>query len=156
MNYKSFIAVILLLTGTISSCTRNDVYSKFISIDAPFWHADSALLYDFEITDSTRLYNVVVNVRHRADYPYQNMWIFVNQINPDSAIVKDSIEFYLADNRGKWLGKGIGAVYTMPVLINQNYKFTRQGNYRIELLHGMRDNELAGINDIGLVIQDTN
>jgi gliding motility-associated lipoprotein GldH len=81
--------------------------------------------FEFDVEDSLSEYNFTVNVRHRANYPYQNMWLFVQQISPDSSIVNDTIEFYLADNRGKWLGKGIGAVYTMPVLIKNNQKLDK-------------------------------
>ena len=148
--------MVLAIALVASACTRNEIFSKFVSIETPYWHADSIIAFEFDVEDSLSAYNFTVNVRHRADYPYQNMWLFVQQISPDSSIVNDTIEFYLADNRGKWLGKGIGAVYTMPVLIKNNQKLDKMGLYKIELQHGMRDVELYGINDVGLVLEKNN
>ena len=65
----------------------------------------------------------------------------------------DTINFYLADQRGKWLGSGVGSVFEMPVLYQQSIRFPKAGNYRYELSHGMRDSVLIGINDIGLRVE---
>lgn len=156
MSRKTIIAFVLLLVVAMSACTRNEIYSNFVSLETPYWHADSTMSFEFNVEDVDTEYELTVNMRHRANYPYQNMWLFIQQISPDSSIVSDTIEFYLANDRGKWLGKGIGAVYTMPVLIKNNYSFEKPGLYKIELQHGMRDVELYGVNDMGLVIEKSN
>jgi gliding motility-associated lipoprotein GldH len=68
-------------------------------------------------------------------------------------VLRDSIEFYLADQRGKWLGSGVGAIVEMPVLYKQNVRFEQKGTYRYEIGHGMREDVLIGINDIGIRIE---
>ncbi|MEI7502126.1 MAG: gliding motility lipoprotein GldH, partial [Paludibacter sp.] len=111
------------------------------------------VIFDIPITDTLATYNVYVNIRNIGDYPYQNLWFFLNKKSPDSVLIKDSIECYLADNRGKWLGKGVGSIFEMPVLYQQKVHFKNAGNYQYKIVHGMRDTILVGINDIGMRVE---
>jgi len=110
-------------------------------------------VFHVPITDTAATYNVYVNVRNRGEYPYQNLWLFLKKTTPDKVLTKDSIECYLADNRGKWLGSGIGSIMEMPVLYEQNVKFAQKGIYNYFIVQGMRDSLLAGINDIGIRVE---
>ena len=137
----------------IVACNTNEVYFKYKAIDVKGWSKDSLYTFDIPITDTLATYNVYVNVRNIGDYPYQNLWLFLNKMSPDSVQVNDSIECYLADNRGKWLGKGVGSIFEMPVLYQQKVHFKNAGVYQYKIVHGMRDTILLGINDIGMRVE---
>jgi gliding motility-associated lipoprotein GldH len=143
-----FIAVVLL-----TSCTSDAVFFSYQSINGNGWNKDSVCTFDVQIEDAAIAYNVYVNTRNRGEYPYQNLWLFIRQTSPDSVVINDTIEFYLADEFGKWMGKGVGSAFNMPVLYKQNYKFKIKGVYRFEIQHGMRDSLLAGINDVGIKVE---
>ncbi|MDD4970442.1 MAG: gliding motility lipoprotein GldH [Paludibacter sp.] len=135
------------------ACTSNDVYFQYQSVAQKGWSKDSLYRFDIPITDTVATYNVYVNVRNRGEYPYQNLWLFLNKTTPDSIQSKDSIECYLADQRGKWLGKGLGSILEMPVLYQQNVRFKKAGTYHYKIVQGMRDSVLKGINDIGMRVE---
>lgn len=147
------------LIGTLFSlffllaCTTNDVFLNYQTINKKGWSEDSLCVFNTAITDSVSKYNVYINIRNKGDYPYQNLWLYINSMSPDSTITTDTIELYLADQRGKWLGSGIGSVFEMPVLYQQNKKFKKAGIYKYSIIHGMRDSVLVGINDIGIRIE---
>lgn len=143
-----FIAAVLL-----TSCTNDAVFFSYQSINERGWNKDSICTFDVQIEDATQAYNVYVNTRNRGEYPYQNLWLFIRQTSPDSVVTNDTIEFYLADEFGKWLGKGVGSAFNMPVLYQQNYKFEKKGVYRFEIQQGMRDSLLEGINDVGIKVE---
>jgi len=142
-------AVLLVLAG----CTSNDVFFQYTAVNPKGWSKDSLYCFDIPITDTLSYYNLYVNIRNRGEYPYQNLWLFLNKISPDKTQKKDSIECYLADQRGKWLGSGIGSVLEMPVLYQQNVRFKQAGIYHYKIVHGMRDTVLMGINDIGMRVE---
>ena len=144
--------IILICLFSIA-CTSNDVYFQYKTIDQKGWSKDSLCHFDFAITDTIANYNVYVNIRNKGEYPYQNLWLFLNKTTPDKVQVEDSIECYLADQRGKWLGSGIGDVHEMSVLYEQNVRFKNAGKYHYKIVHGMRDTLLTGINEIGLRIE---
>ena len=76
------------------------------------------------------------------------MWLFVR----DNMGHRDTIEFYLADDRGRWLGDRHHGFIEMPVLYEDAKQFTDTGAYRLSVRQGMREEELEGITDIGLEI----
>ena len=41
------------------------------------------------------------------------------------------------------------------LLYKENYSFNKAGNYKISVQQGMRNDNLKGITDIGLIIQKT-
>lgn len=145
--------IIVFATLILTGCVKSDIYLKYKTIITSGWHKDSLCTFDIPVNDTTIRYNIYVNIRNRGEYPYQNLWLFVSKMTPDSLETKDSIECYLADKRGKWLGTGIGSVLQMSVLYQQNVKFDKKGIYKYKIIHGMRDTILVGINDIGMQVE---
>ena len=113
---------------------------------------DSVLTYRFDVTD-TKPCNILLCVRHTESYPYQNMWLFCQLSNDTAAIWTDTIEFYLADDRGRWLGNGSQQI-EMPVLFAQSYQFPDTGKYVFTIQHGMREERLRGVSDVGVIIRN--
>jgi gliding motility-associated lipoprotein GldH len=145
----SAIAILLLLVG----CTGRDVYFNYNPVSSTGWSKDTMYIFKVSITDTASAYNIYVNVRNKGEYPYQNLWLFMKRISPDSIQTKDSIECYLADQRGKWLGSGIGSIMEIPVLYQENVQFHKAGVYKYGIVHGMRDSLLIGISDIGMRVE---
>jgi len=138
-----FVLAIVCLTA----CHNNIEYSQFCSIPSEKWAIDEVASFDYVIADTAVDYRMLIYVRHTECYPYQNMWLFVN-----NAHRTDTIEFYLADDRGQWLGDKHHGFYEMPVLFEENIHFADTGTYHMEIAHGMRDSLLRGVTDIGLEI----
>ena len=151
MKLRTFI--LLFIFFTVISCSKKDPYLQYFPVNESGWGKDSLFVFDIQVNDSDANYNLYVNIRNRGEYPYQNMWLFLEKTTPASIISRDTIEFYLADNHGKWLGKGAGAIYNMPVLYQQNLKFPTKGTYRFKIGQGMRDSILVGINDVGMRLE---
>jgi gliding motility-associated lipoprotein GldH len=137
----------LLLIG----CTSNSIYNRYYTLPSDGWNKDSVVHYSFAVHDTLSRYNVIVNLRHLTTYPYQNFWLFIDETSPDGLRVKDTVECYLADDRGRWLGRGF-SIFSMPVLIAHDKQFKHAGNYTFAIRQGMRDDVLVGIAAIGLEI----
>jgi gliding motility-associated lipoprotein GldH len=116
------------------------------------WNKDSVARFSVDITETGMPCNVLVNIRHNNTYPYQNFWLFIATTSPDGKTTQDTIECYLTDNRGKWLGSGLSSVYNMPVLFKPN-TVLKPGKYTFAIRQGMRDDVLTGITDIGIEIR---
>lgn len=93
------------------------------------------------------------------------MWLFVNNRPAsdstyyalDSAefakpTAQDTIEFYLANDRGVWLGNGKNGLTEMPVLYEEAYRFAHSGEQVITIQHGMREEPLRGVSDVGVIV----
>jgi gliding motility-associated lipoprotein GldH len=138
---------------TLYACTGKDVFLQYRDIPLSGWHCDSACIFDVPVDDISLKYNVYINIRNTANYPNQNLWLFVKMSRPDSTSMQDTLNFYLADERGKWLGSGIGNSYSMPVFYLREKQFRQAGNYRFEIRHAMRCDLLRGISNAGLRVE---
>ena len=155
MHKLRYIAL-LLTTILVSACSENVVYQSSKSMPKGIWQKDSVVNFTYEFSDTTSLYNVVIDIRNQNNYPYQNFWIFANLYNPNGDVFRDTLNCMLADNSGRWIGEGMGSVHHLPVSFLQEVKFPKKGNYRFELIHGMRTDSLQGISDIGIRISQSN
>ena len=148
-NVRCTICMVALAVVALcaTSCKNDIVYSRFVPVSSEKWDMDSVASFEYAITDADQDYRMLVYVRHTERYPYQNMWLFIGD-----SLHCDTIEFYLADDRGQWLGNKHHGFIEMPVLLEENYHFADTGTYHMAIQHGMRDSILRGITDIGLEI----
>jgi gliding motility-associated lipoprotein GldH len=147
------ILLVLSTAFVLASCGDKTVFDESTVLNASGWNKDSAAVFTVPVEDVNGQYRLLINVRNSGDYKSQNLWLFISYQRPDKSIKKDTVECYLADNRGRWLGSGFGSLYEMPILYQAKMKFTQAGKYRFAIKHGMRDSLLTGINDIGLEVQ---
>lgn len=151
MKRKLFIGIVLLGSlMLLASCRQGIVYSAFSTMESEEWHIDSVARFEFPVADTTIDYRILVYVRHTECYPYQNMWLFLGD-----SLHRDTIEFYLADERGNWLGDRHHGFIEMPVLYEERKHYPDTGTYLLEIQHGMRDTVLRGITDIGVEVVKT-
>ncbi|MDO9634757.1 MAG: gliding motility lipoprotein GldH [Paludibacter sp.] len=141
--YFSFFVMLFFV-----ACAKKAVFNEFKLIAPAGWSADSICAFEMEVNEPDLRYNLFLNVRHTGAYPYQNLWLFVEKQSPDSILFNDTIACNLADHTGKWLGAGSGSVYLLSVPYQQ--QFDSPGVYTYKIRHGMREDNLKGINAIGL------
>ena len=137
----------------VSSCDRNKVYEEYVEVDDYVWNVSQPLSFEFEITDTLALHDIYVNVRHANQYPYSNLWLFINSWAPSGLKAVDTLECVLADEHGKWAGSGLGDIWDMQILWKKNVRFANAGKYHIEYNQAMRTDNLVGIMDMGLRVE---
>lgn len=136
------------------ACSDSRIYDKIISFDEDVWSADAIEQFEVAVNDTTLAYDILVHIRNSGDYQYSNLWMFVETKAPGGAVMRDTVEYILADEAGVWLGKGISSVKSMMVPYKLNVRFPYRGIYTFAFQQGMRDEELVGIKNIGLRIQE--
>jgi gliding motility-associated lipoprotein GldH len=94
---------------------------------------------------------MLITIRHTDAYPYQNLWLFVDIQKDSIPVTRDTIECYMANERGEWLGGGL-SIHELPLLYNDNYQFASIGEYQISITQGMREDTLIGIKEVGVKI----
>ncbi len=145
--------LIFLLMAVFTSCDSNRVYEEHIALKKESWNVKNQLQFDAAISDVLSRYNVYLNVRNSPEYPYSNLFLFMNTVSPDGKTSRDTIELTLADYDGRWLGSGMGSVKFSRFLFQKNVRFEQTGNYRFIFEQAMRVPELKGITDFGLRIE---
>ncbi len=147
----SLLSIIIGGLLTLTACQRRTIYTHFQPVPIQGWNQDSVLAYHFTIDDTLSEYNILITLRHTARYPFQNVWMFVQEKQDSNVLHTDTIEGYMADDYGRWIGKGMNN-YELILLYADNYRFTHSGEYLFTLQQGMRVEWLPGIEDVGLTI----
>jgi len=146
------ISVIIIASCLLSSCGKGTVYNEFLPVKDKMWNKHDEYFFHVEIKDNSIKYDVTIQLRNNNMYPYQNLWMLCDELQPSGVSVKDTLEYMLADDFGKWKGNGI-SLYQNRILLKSNYHFPDTGKYTISIRHGMRDDELKGIENVGIVIE---
>jgi len=144
----------LILTGLCMislSCTKSAYFDKYQTIDNP-WDKNTAYFFTCEIDDPAASYNLSLQIRNNNLYPYRNLWLFLSEEQPGGDIVRDTVECMLADNYGKWIGSGI-SVFHLNIPVRTGTTFPHEGQYTFTIRQGMRDEQLKGIEQLGVRIE---
>lgn len=153
MNKGIYYIFFILLSVVIISCDSNRLFDSYTEIPNQKWNRFDKLKYEVEITDNTEAYNLFFNVRNSGKYNYSNLFVFFKSISPSGMERIDTIEVKLCDDRGKWLGKGLGDLWDTKVEVRKNIVFPEKGKYIFEVEQAMREEVLEYISDIGIRIE---
>jgi len=154
MNKIRFQIILAIFALTIfTACDKNLVFEKYQSIPENGWHKDSLVVFTIPIADTLQNHNLYIDVRNDVEYKYSNLWLFVELNQPGKTGITDTLEILLADPSGRWLGEGFGGIKTRQVRYKGGVYFPVSGEYKINIQHGMRDELLEGITDIGFRVE---
>jgi len=149
--------LMVIITGLgFTSCDKTVVFDKYKAIPKTGWHKDSIVVFNIPVEDTLQSYNLLINIRNKTSYNFSNLWLFIEILQPDGEMLTDTFEIALADPSGKWLGDGIGGLKTRKAVFRRNVTLPVSGEYTVKLLHGMREDVLKGIHDVGFRIEKVN
>lgn len=150
---KRSLFILLALAG-LASCTDEYFFQDVKSFDKEGWSIDEPAIFEFSSQDTSSYLDFYLDLRNNSNYPYQNIYTFIDMKFPNDRSLKDTLHYpYLASDEGKWLGKGIGGSYDNSIKYKYKKKLPLPGDYRIVVKHAMRDDLLMGIERVGIHIE---
>jgi len=152
------VSFLILVVVLVSSCDKKRVYDEYESIHE--WHKDSLVNFELDNIDSTKVYDLFINIRNNNDYQYSNLFLITEIKFPQGKVISDTLEYDMTKPNGEWLGTGFGDVKENKLWYKENVKFDESGNYKVSIQQAMRKNgevngiqELEGITDVGFRIE---
>ncbi|NVO01955.1 MAG: gliding motility lipoprotein GldH [Bacteroidetes bacterium] len=152
LNYS---LLLILISVFFMSCDNNRYYEKNKEISDGLWNNKEIIRFEVPLTDTTNLYNFIINIRTKTTYPYSNLFLFMNTVYPDRKASRDTMEILLANSKGKWLGEGSGEIKLNRIMLKKRMRFPQTGLYSFEFQQSMRVDVLDGIIDFGIRIEKT-
>jgi gliding motility-associated lipoprotein GldH len=147
-----FILVVSIVVFLFGCSDSNRWLSMSTAVENSKWAKEGALKMTFEVSDTIRLFDFIVDIRHDDRYKYSNLYLFVDMSFPNGKVSSDTLELNLSDASGEWLGTGAGSLYEVGFKFKDRKKFPLSGVYNVSIRHGMREEEIEGITDVGLRI----
>lgn len=151
INKYPFLAIFSLLL-LLYGCNKDVLFTDSVNIPQEVWSLDFVPEFRTDISDTISICDVLLTIRTGTSYPYRNIWFFVNTVSPSGKSITDTLQYMLADEKGKWLGKGFGDIHEIDLPFRKGVFFREKGNYTFRVRHGMRDENLNGVYDLGLKI----
>ena len=148
---------VLICSLFFCGCNRKNIaFLEYHHIPDQNWNDNHTLNFSPIINDANSPYNLWIELRHNNDYPYQNIWFFVSILQKDSVLKTDTLQYMLADDFGKWQGRGYNTFYQQSLIYKNLYQFSDTGKFDIRVQHAMRDSRLKGVEDVGIRIETVN
>ena len=143
----------LLIGIVLSSCDNKVVFERNISLPENRWEASNIVHLETTIEDTSAAHNLYINIRNAGGYQFSNLFVFFTTTTPKGEIERDTVELILADERGKWLGDGLGDIWDNRILFKRNFRFPQSGIYKFDLQQAMRVPILPQVMDAGIRIE---
>jgi gliding motility-associated lipoprotein GldH len=153
INRYSFVLILTSLV-ILSSCNSNVLYSDSKVIPDNTWKLLDTPIFNIPVTDTSTSNNIFFVIRNGSSYPYRNIYLFVTTTSPDGLSITDTLQYNLADEEGRWYGKGFGDLHELNLPYKTNVYFPEKGTYQFKVQHGMRIEDLKGVYDFGLRIEN--
>jgi gliding motility-associated lipoprotein GldH len=156
MRIKNSVFLLLVLT-LFFSCDKKRVFDEYKSVGSA-WHKDSIVTFNLPELDSTKKYNLFVNLRANNNYPFNNIFLIVAIERPNGFTKVDTLEYLMANPDGSLLGDGFTDIKESKLFYKEKVRF--RGNYKVHLKQAVRENgrvpgvtALEGITDVGFRIE---
>ena len=148
--------VLLIALILFSSCGNHALLNTYVDLPDDGWLSDVSYDFELEVEEAQDAsLNYLIGLRNNNDYLYSNIFFFVQVEGSEGIVHQDTLQYLLAEPGGKWLGSGIGEI-KHNLLIYKQQQSLLPGVYKFTISQGMRDDILAGIEDLGLLIEQSN
>ena len=137
----------------LTACVQGVVFSEQKPLDDSKWYIRDTVKFSVNVEDTLNLYDFIISLRNTTDYPYSNIFLFINTVFPEGQRSVDTLEYTMADQYGKWLGTGRGFYRDNDILYRYNLRFAQPGDYRFEIVHAMRADTLVGIDEVAFTLR---
>lgn len=145
---------LFLFVATVTACSENFVFSAEQSVPAAEWKYADTLGFSIPIADTTKRYNLYLDIQHTASYAYQNIYLNVTTQYPSGKVVSELLPIDFADKTGHWFGDCDMDKCELRVNIQRNAFFNEMGTHRIIFEQYLRENPLSGIQSLALRMEE--
>ena len=133
------ILLFFLVVGFVS-CQNENKKEVYHSFNNNTWNTDSIVSFELDNIDTTSSHDLYLMVRHTTNFKFQNLFLFTNFENQ-----QDTLELFLSEKSGRWLGKGFGEIKELKIRIKENVSFKENQDQRFSVEQAMRYEDLEKI-----------
>ncbi|MBK9109298.1 MAG: gliding motility lipoprotein GldH [Saprospiraceae bacterium] len=149
MNRYFFSALCVLL---LQACTSETIFQQKYKLDHHSWKTEQVLVFNWDIKDTTLLFDIELEIDHDADFRFQNQYIKAKTKFPDSTTKEQILSLELFDDTGRPYGNCVSSTCKTPILLQSRIKFQKSGTYQLQLSQNGREPESPGIHAVQLKI----
>lgn len=158
MKIKNSLLLILILVSIVS-CDKKSVFDEYKSVGNS-WHQDSIITFKLPKLETSKNYNLYVNIRDNNDYPFDNLFLIVSLEQPNKKVVVDTLEYKMANPDGTLMGDGFSDIKESKLFYKEKVSFKLKGEYKVHIQQAVRQtgkvagvDNLKGITEVGFRVE---
>ena len=146
----------LLFSILLLSCNRNKIFEEHQDLSPNLeWKKDLKINFNPDISDIDARYNVTIAFRHAHGYAYSNLPLRVKIISPSGKVSEKHYNIEVVDDSGQYKGEGIGDIWDLDFVAEENFAFSEVGTHQFFLEHELPVDPLNMAIELGLKIEKT-
>lgn len=135
--------VLIVLTG----CKEKHFFTKSVDINDQ-WSYDNPAVFNFNIKDNTKYYDMLLDVNHKDSFGYKNIYVKITTTFPDKTSAENIISLNIANSKGAFLGNCSSGTCTETIELQKRFKFKSTGPHKISIHQHSRDSLLKGVKNL--------
>lgn len=144
---------LIALSLLFFSCGPEVIYEKKLDLPDSGWTYTDTLHYEFDITDTSKLYNLFLDINHLKDFSSQNLYVKIHTGFPDGNRTDQVLSIDVFDKIGRWLGDCGSQDCSLNIPIQGRAYFDQIGKHTFTLEQYMRSDPLPGVLSATLKIE---
>lgn len=136
------------------ACSKDYMFKEYKDIATTGWAYEQPLSFEFEIKDSSKVYELMLDVVHADTFAFENAYVKVFTEFPNGTKTEQQLSLELAAKNGIWNGKCSSGVCDVMISLQQAVVFAQLGKYKVTFEQYGRNPVLKGISKIGLLIEN--
>ena len=143
-----------ILVMLFISCDKEHfLYEKSQSVSN--WQYGDIKKFEVPVSDTSYIYNLILDVKHDFDYPRQNTYVQIHTKFPKGDTIKGQLSLELFDPNGLPYGSCDKGVCVTSIGLQDSVYFNQIGDYYFGFEQYSRDENLKGIQELTLKLQKT-
>jgi len=158
MNLRSSIFFILALL-LLNSCDKKRVFDEYKTVGNN-WKKSDIVSFSFKESDTTKAYNLFINLRNNDNYEFNNLYLIVALEQPDGLVKRDTLQYEMTNPDGTLLGNGFSDIKENKLFYKEKMRFNKLGTYKVHIQHAVRQTgkvvgveALEGVTEVGFRIE---
>jgi gliding motility-associated lipoprotein GldH len=148
-----YLFLLVIAVSLTTACGPAYQYEQYYTIDNGQWTYADSLQFNFNVEDSTTIYDVLLEVDHSTAYKNQNLYVRINTVFPNGQRQSEPLSIELSDpSTGFWEGKCSDDQCEAIIPIQQSIYFNQLGDYQIIIEQYMRRDPVDGVLGLGLML----
>lgn len=139
----------------ITACGPHYDVKEFREIKDGKWYYKDSLSYDFTIKDTSKIYNLYLQVEHADTFAYENLYVKIHTIFPNNQRLEQQVSLELANKAGIWNEESNGGECRPLIALQEGAFFNQIGKYKLTIEQFMRFEPVLGVKKIGFLLQNT-
>lgn len=152
---KGVFLLIIFFAFACSSCNiydQKEIFIKYHNFENDTWLCNEIITFETDTVKNKGIYEVVININHRFNYPFRNLTLAYEITNNDSLICLDSRKIEFLNSKDIWKGKRIFSSIQTPIIIDTLKVIQNKNDLKIRISSLIEEKNLKGISGIGIQI----